>query len=234
MTTTKNLKTFSTWLPVFSGFYNTIWDYSESFVEYELDNEDNFRSNYPELTEVPWDFIKENFWEVINYSSANRAVAQAALDALPEILPNGMVTATEFEELRSPREYNFATDAVNCKLTVDLDLLREYLTTNRDKLSKYLSQNYTSRSGFISSYSNTVEAWEEDTACWTDLDGHYLGALLNFVAHEENRDPDMDLYECANVSEVFFNHADPDTKLLLEQWQSYRKTGKKFRDHKHA
>jgi len=38
-TPTKNLQTFATWLPVFTGFYNTIWDESDRFIEYELDKD---------------------------------------------------------------------------------------------------------------------------------------------------------------------------------------------------
>lgn len=219
MTATQNLQTFATWLPVFSGFYHTIWDESDAYVEYELDNEADFRRNYPELTAVSWDFIKKKLWDVIDYSSANRAVAEAALKALPAILPDGMVTAVEFEELRSPREYNFANDAVNCKLTVDLDLLHAYLKGHREALDKYLREHYTSRDGFISSYPNDVESWEERTAGFTDLAGHYLGALLNFVAHNEDKDPGYALYCAANTSEAFSNHANPDTARLLAKWQ---------------
>ncbi len=220
MTTyTPNLQTFATWLPVFPGFYNTIWDESDRYVEYELDNEFDFRRNYPELAAVPWDFIKEHFWDVINYPSANGAVARAALEALPRILPDGMVTATEFEELRSPREYNFYNDAVNCKITVDLSNLQGYLADHREALGKYLRRRYTSRDGFFSSYPNYVEAWEAATAGWTDLGGHYLGALLNFVAHNEDDDPGYALYDAANVSEAFSNSANPDVARLLAKWQ---------------
>jgi hypothetical protein len=219
MTTTQNLQTFATWLPVFSGFYNTVWDESDRYVEYELDDEADFRRNYPELDAVSWEFIRENFWDVIDYASASRAVAKAALEALPRILPDDMVTATEFEELRSPREYNFTNDSVNCKITVDLDLLHAYLKEHRDKLEHYLATHYSSRSGFISSYPNDLEQWEDDTAGWTDLGGHYLGALLNFVAHNEDKEPEYALYEAAGACEVFSNNANVDTARLLAKWQ---------------
>ena len=146
----KLIKTFATYLPIFPGFYNTVFDESDSFIECETDDESEFRERYPELPEdMPWDFIRENFWDCLDYRKGNLAVAQACADTLPGLLPD-YVKSVEFEELTSPREYNFDTDAVNLKIAVDVSAIRKFLKENRDTFAEWLKERYTSRSGFIS------------------------------------------------------------------------------------
>jgi len=60
-----------------------------------------------------------------------------------------------------------------------------YLKDHESAFSKYLKDNYTDRSGFYSSHPNYIEGWKEKTDNWTKLDGHYLGALLEFFCQEE-------------------------------------------------
>jgi hypothetical protein len=219
-----NTKTFNTWSPLFSGFYNTIWDRSDQWLNYELDDEDCFRKRYSELATLPWDFINEHFWDCVRGQSGNLAVAKAALRALPKVLPHGMVTATEFEELRSPREYNFTNDAVNCKITVDLDVLKTYLIEHKIELDKYLEYNYTSYDGFFSSYPNDFKQWDAATNGWVDLDGHYCGALLKFVALNEDDNAEMNLFECSDVFEEYLNNVHVDTKYLINKYEIRNKS----------
>jgi hypothetical protein len=216
-------QTFKTYCPIFSGFYNTVFDESDRFIEYETDNETDFREHYPELAAVPFDFIRQNFWDCVNYQAANLAVAQAILDAVPSLFP-GIVTDVKWEAMRSPREYNFANDSIDCEITVDMDALKTYLADNRNVFDTWLDKRYTSRSGFISSYPNDVEGWEEETKNFTELEGHYLGAILDFIASEEMSEPEMDLYYAANGSEAFSNAADVNTQALIEQWNESQET----------
>lgn len=213
------LKTFATYLPIFTGFYNTIFDESDSFIECELNDESEFREHYPELPEeMPWDFIRENFWDCIDCQAGNLAVAQALADALPGLLPD-YVKGVEFEELRSPREYNFANDAVNLKITVDVSAIRKFLKENRDAFAAWLKSRYTSRSGFISSYPSDLENWYVDTKNFSAMDGHYCGAVLDFIASEEMEDPELDLYHAANGSEAFCNGVTINTSRLAAAWE---------------
>lgn len=209
-----NHKTFSTWLPVFPGFYYTAFDESDNWIECELVSEQDFRERYPELAAVPWHRIQEDFWDCCDFEESYKAVAKACCDALPRMLPD-IVKAVEFEELRRPREYNFRNDAINCKITVDLAALREYLDINVNDLKHYLAARYTSRDGFASSYPSSVEGWLDATDCYWNLDGHYCGALLQFIAELEIADPDEEMREKANVSEAFSNSVKINTAPLL-------------------
>jgi len=215
----KLIKTFATYLPIFPGFYNTVFDESDSFIECETDDESEFRERYPELPEdMPWGFIRGNFWDCLDYRKGNLAVAQACADTLPELLPD-YVKSVEFEELTSPREYNFDTDAVNLKITVDVSAIRKFLKENRDTFAEWLKERYTSRSGFISSYPNDVESWYLDTKNFSAMDKHYCGAVLEFIASEELEDPQMAMYYAANGSEAFSNAVGVDISRLTAAWE---------------
>lgn len=79
-----------------------------------------------------------------------------------------------FDELRSPREYNFETD----RIFVTIPLCQaEALLTNADKkaLEKAIHDRFTSRSGFISFYSNRLEDWPPFIGNW---DHNQLGTLI--------------------------------------------------------
>jgi hypothetical protein len=102
--------------------------------------------------------------------------------------------------------------------------LHAYLKESRDTFNSWLRKRYTSRSGFISSYPNDVEGWEEETENFTKLDGHYLGAILDFIASEEHSEPDLALYYAANGSEAFSNAANVNTARLIEKWNESQET----------
>ena len=218
------LQTFKTYCPIFTGFYNTIFDESEHFLESELQDNEEFCSRYDIPEAMPWEYIENHFWDCIDYQAGNLAVAQAILDAIPSLFPN-LVTKVTWEAMRSPREYNFANDSIDCEITVDLDALHAYLAENRPAFNGWLKSRYTSRSGFISSYSNDVDGWIEDTDNFTELDGHYLGSILDFIANEEMSNPEMDLYYAADGSEAFSNGAEVDTQKMVEAWREHQDTG---------
>jgi hypothetical protein len=197
------MKTFKTYLPIFSGFYYTIWDEAERFEEYELDNESDFREHYPELSAVSWEDIQNKFWECLDYVAGNLAVAQAALHALPKVLP-GFVKSVAFEELSGD-------DSVYCEIGIDVEAVLAYLAENAAAFAAWLEKRYTSYDGFISFHSTDPEDWL-DPEGWG---GHQAGAILDFIAQEELNEPDLELYEAANPSEAFSNAVSVDTSKLL-------------------
>lgn len=216
--------TIETWLPVFTGFYNTIWDQSDSYLECELESEAEWRANCPQCEDIPWDFIKENLWDCIDYQSYYLEVAQDVTAGMPaflnDIVPN-LISDCRFQALRSPREYNFANDAVDVEFTIDLHKLQSFLAANDSDLTAYLARKYTSRSGFISSYPNDLEGWKNDTKGFSDLDGHYLGSLLQFIAeleHGDDYDADYALYDCINLE----CYPDIDLERLLKLWEDQK------------
>jgi hypothetical protein len=79
----------------------------------------------------------------------------------------------EFEEMKSPRFYNFETDRIFAKLS-RADFCRLLRKVRGAKLKEIAKEMFTSRSGFISFYSNEISDWGRiDT--W---DHNQCGAVL--------------------------------------------------------
>ena len=211
-------KTIETFLPIFPGFYSTIFDEGDSFIEYELDGE-TIAFHYPELKEIPYDFIRSEFWDCIDYQSANLAVAQAVTDGVGSLLSDYVESIT-FQALKSPKEYNFYNDSVNVEIVPKTEAIAGHIAENWKAFSGYIRARYTSRDGFMSSYSNDPEDWREDSANFTDLsaNGHVLGSILGFIAANEGID-EMALYYASNASEAFHNGATVDTSRLVAKWE---------------
>lgn len=79
-----------------------------------------------------------------------------------------------FTELVSPREYNFETDAICAAISED-SLLKVFKEVKREELEAKIKERFTSRSGFISFYSNNINTWDEDPRNW---DHNEIGTLL--------------------------------------------------------
>lgn len=154
---TKEIKSF---LPVFNGFYETL---------FQLDTE-----NYLYEEKLDYDDIE------IDNEQYEKDVAEACCSWIEDNCE--FIKKVVYEAISSPREYNFYNDSINCIIDVDVEAFREYLIENEEALNKYLKDRYTSRDGFWSSYSNSFAEWREETNDFRDLDvdGHRLGALLDF------------------------------------------------------
>lgn len=224
------MKTYSTYLPVFPGFYNTWFDESEFWMECELSDEEQFRRVYDELAEVPWEFIRSNFFDCVDWRSGYEAMAEAIAGKLPKLLPRFVKEVTK-AKLKSPKEYNFYNDSIDCDITVFDDELRSYLSDNAATLEHWLQERYSHRSGFVSFHPNSLQGWRDVTEDFTALDGHYCGALLDFVAVNEKTDPEEELYALSNLHEVFSNNVKVNTAPLLEAWNKTKakKNGRRKR-----
>jgi len=166
-----------TWCPAFSGFYNTIWEMDTAS---HIDGENQeFDANY-DYDDYDWD--NEQYRKDVVQKFVER-VFELIQDPDSEFdVPaiKGMVV----QKITSPKYYNYTNDgidiAVECSSRI-YSQIRRYLDKHSDEWSSYLKNNYTSRDGFISSFPNDVEGWVNETANYTSLDGHYLGAILNFM-----------------------------------------------------
>jgi hypothetical protein len=164
------------YLPIFNGFYNTL-----------------FEANEEMYIEDPYDYDDYEF----NYKQYHLDVAKECVGAIEQELNYlSLGISIKFQALDSPREYNFRNDRIDVEYTLGADSLNKihsYLLENKDAFSEYVKENYTSRSGFYSFHSNDVNEWLDNIKNGTDLD-HKLGAVLNFILQNENY-TDSDLYD---------------------------------------
>lgn len=105
----------------------------------------------------------------------------------------------QFEEVSSPRFYNFETDRVFARISLTvLDEIARRLAADpvgREALRDTIEERHTSREGFVSLYSaNPASAdWRKPVA---DMDHNELGTLLRaWVLYQGIEDLDMELYD---------------------------------------
>lgn len=163
----------------FSGFYES-WhaDSIDREIESMFDREGNGEGEIP-----------DDWHRFCDYEAIHEAYAKAYVDWFNEELKkeSGIDFELEFESLESPREYNFRTDRIFCKMPVgkarELVGLVSSGRVPNSTLAEVLKQRHTSRSGFISSYSNRLEDWLELE--FEELDNihfeSYLLALLSEI-----------------------------------------------------
>ncbi len=163
-------KLIPSFLPVFNGFYSTVFEPSE-------------------------DFVIENY----DYSGYRKQVAIACVNQIEKQLTeygiNGV--SIKFDAINSPKEYNIYNDSIWVKYRLTSEAIKninDYLLTNKEAFATYVKERYTSCSGFWSSYSNEVSVWFNEYLKDKDKLSHCFGAVLEFI-FENERYTSFDLYE---------------------------------------
>ena len=154
----------------FSGFYETWHD-----AEFDQALETMFD---PEGCSADYSGkLAMRFFDTINWSAAHTAYAKDYAENFAAALG---CNVCEWEEMVSPREYNFSTDRLFAKF--DAVELRAWMARAdiRAELDIVAADMFTSRSGFISHYSPDVNSWGDDVADW---DYNQRGALLQAAAN---------------------------------------------------
>lgn len=198
-----------TWLPVFSGFYGTIWE-TDHDEESELEHINESRAEKG-LPAVEWDAVE---WD---YKGYTKAVAEGVTRYVGGTLQAlGMVSGYEMQKLNSPREYNFANDSIDVAFSLteaNKTTIARYLAENVDAFKGYLAGQYTPRSGFIPSYSTEVSEWTDNLE-ETLSHAHKLGSVFDFVLrNEEGEDFEMDIHEHLSGNGLTLSASNYDTLI---------------------
>ena len=132
----------------FQGFYdsvhNSIIDDAENMMF--MDRDTGCINN---------DGLQSRFYMACNYKQVFTNYAKAYTDCFGVQFN---IPSLKFISLNSPREYNFATDTVECSISRD-DIRRIYKSINNQVLADFVELHCTSRSGFHSFYSPDVKTW---------------------------------------------------------------------------
>lgn len=188
-------------LPIFSGFYGTFFDPDHALdvdymvrsrLESLLDRGDaEAAGNFPEkFCRKAVQFCYENT-DIQRYQDAvAKFVATCTEEWLNKLLPADAGVQIVRPLVYSPREYNFRNDCINALFQFrDYEKFRTYalamLTDGSDSASDmwiaFLQQNFTTRSGFISFYSNDSDVWIEKTDSFRKLDKIELWAVVSVL-----------------------------------------------------
>jgi len=162
------------YLPIFNGFYNSIWD-----VDYNMINDyiKECREEKGLYSDVD---IEINF----DYSQYEHDIAVLLCDNIKDKLSDYILNI-KFENIYSPKTYNFNNDSINCIIDPNIENIKAFIYSHKEDFENYLKEKYTSCDGFISHYNNSFENWEIDTKNFTDfsINEHYLGSILDFIAN---------------------------------------------------
>jgi len=175
-------KSIPTYLPIFRGFYNTVFQYYDEDCDIEYFKEETKQDiQYEDLE--------------FDYAQYQEDIAESCC-AFFEKEFSEYVESCKFEKLVSPKFYNYSNDSINCLITPKVDAIKSYISENNEEFITYLKDNLTSCSGFISFYSNDIKDWELDEALEHETK---LGFILNFIAY--NEDEDCHLFMAERASE---------------------------------
>ena len=201
----ETIQTVKTFCPIFNGFYNSIWE-DDIDSNYECEIEYYTNELKKEITEDDIECDTQGY-----YLAVAKSIPKNVMTLINEYI-DGLITDIEYEELISPKFYNYTNDSINVKISIDTQKLHNYLYDNDyenyDKLGELISNRYKSRKGFFPSFSDDIEEWERITKEFTDFSKttHELGAVLDMIAEIENIQ-ESSLWEMTNdyvcVSEFF-------------------------------
>jgi hypothetical protein len=199
-TEAENMKA-KTFLPIFSGFYNTIFEFDYSNIEYDIQNERKQKGLYSDFDEIEIDNEKYEYDIVTSFCHVLKS-------ELSEYIFN-----IELQKIVSPKTYNFANDSANVIITYDAEKVRDFIYSHKSAFETYLKARYTSYDGFISWYKNDFESWETETKNFLDFSAnwHFLGSILEFIARIEKISEEKiagDILENIYSSEYVKNYDD--------------------------
>jgi hypothetical protein len=155
-----------TYLPVFTGFYESLFD---------LDTD-----NFCEEHDCSYDDLE------IDYNGYMIAVSKSLCIEVGRQMSD-FIGTIKFESLESPKYYNYSNDSINVLIGPIKENISNYIYEHKDEFCKYLRDNYTSCDGFVSSHSNSFDEWEQLTKNFRSfkVHTHYLGSVLQFIAENE-------------------------------------------------
>ena len=194
------MKTYKTFLPIFPGFYNTLFEPDEN-IEIDCINEDRQSKGLKELNFDYFIFDYDEYYNEIGYKCT-----EVIENTLKDILKNDI--SIKFEKIISPKYYNYSNDSINVEISLNKDDIFSYLLNNYDDFKEYIKEKYSSRSGFISWFSNDANDWIKDFADDFEMD-HKIGSILEFIILNDDYDynlydkiDDLPMLYCKNYDEL--------------------------------
>jgi hypothetical protein len=164
-------RNYETYCPLFPGFYGSVFEYDRESEDIEYYNEENG-------TNLSYDDFN---W---GYKDYEKRVSIAFVNKLECELKQFLDIAISFQEVVSPKEYNFKNDSINVRVKLDLKELIRLIEERKEFASQYFKYTYTSCSGFISFHSNDIEDWL-NIKYINEKPEHRIGALLDCLCSIE-------------------------------------------------
>jgi hypothetical protein len=170
---------FSAAIP-FAGFYESWHDDNIDRCEEQMFWDDNGDVLSQRLIEM---FAENLNYEIVRQKYARQYVA---------VLSHAIGIPMHYEEMVSPREYNFMTDRLFA--FIERSNLAKMLRAVRGKwLNQKITDCFTSRSGFISRYPNHIGDWPRIAEWDYNHVGTVLSAYCDLLREQKKLDSEMDM-----------------------------------------
>lgn len=171
----ENKTQIKTFLPLFNGFYNTLFenlidDATDAVIEYY--NEDN--NTNLDYSNFDFDFQK-----------LQNEISKDCVDIVSSKINELLNCKITFEDLISPKYYNYSNDSINITIEgLDKKEFMKVVFDHKETLEFFIHRDYTSCSGFTSSYSNDFNDWIDDIYTNFENCSHQIGAIINYLLPE--------------------------------------------------
>lgn len=182
------------YLPVFPGFYGSIFEPDEEQEIYNLSEDAGRDLDYDD---IEWD-----------YEDHSERVSEACADAIETYLKSeGFDITVTYQKLVSPKFYNYTNDSINVEYDLSEEVfnkLIEYCKEHLEEFEGYLEETYSSRPGFTSFYNTDADTWfDEYLSLDSDKITHGFGSLLEFIIGNEGYTYEDLYYDIAEETYVY-------------------------------
>ena len=151
----------------FAGFYNSVHD---SEIDHSL--EMLFQNDNGDTNEA----LSARFWELIDWTHVQTQYAKTYVENFAEYFE----VKLKWESMTSPKFYNFETDRLFAHISL-AEVRRTFKRVTTGAMDAACKERFTSRSGFISGYSNDYKAW----GGMQGWDHNQVGTMLQALAEQE-------------------------------------------------
>ena len=167
----------------FDGFYES---FISADIEHQIGQQIEWDSDTFDLNEDEQQILWDSYLSVNRsyfYNQIAEDYTNFYIDALNERLEGFTLKAT-YKFFTSPREYNFSTDRIFIEIEKNhaIDFIKYIIKNYKKELEEKIKQRFTSRSGFISSYKNSLDLWIDDYSEW---DHNQIGTCFELFDLEE-------------------------------------------------
>ena len=177
------MNTIESYLPVFTGFYNTLLEADEeSYIE-----------DGKTYDSYDWD-----------YKEYHERIAKNCAEIIDKKLKEAFGISVNFQNLVSPKYYNYSNDSINVKYQLESDSFKRvvsYILENKEDFDGYIREHYTSYDGFVSHYSNDGTEWITNYILDKEKLDHVFGTCLEFYFQSEGYNLESLYYDLQDVGE---------------------------------
>lgn len=179
----------------FDGFYETKFsDLLDCNIEQDAEHhEEQDESEQPTELRIDASDYSEILFDAADFSAGYAEIAKDYAEAFSNYLSDKLEfdCGIRFEEMTSPREYNFTTDMIYAHIPTRVVRKLYDLVSKKDLCAK-IKERHTSRDGFISFYSNNCDEWNDKPIA--DWDYHELGTLIRTIVEKIDKDWSWSIY----------------------------------------